>query len=754
VFRPLKLADNSAVSATLGTENALVGDYLGYLDHPGHRRRHGRGRALLVGALTVLTCLTLAGATAKPVDDSPAYRIEGMSEVPSPPTGPSWAPAPVTADGLTMAATAGRTDFALHTTSGDKIFLPGVNLGSTTPGHQPGELSVTRDDYRSWFAAMSWLGIRVLRIYTIHPPAFYDELAAHNIGHPDRPLYLMQGVYLPDESYVEKGDLFDPAVTTAFQEELRDASAAVSGNLARTPVRGRAGGTWGTDVTPWLVAWIIGLEFDLYATHTSDQRNADAPAVAGTYFRSTPEASPTERWLAARMDELAGFEAARGVSTPLAFVNWPTTDPLTHPDEPLDQEDLVDLDANHVRPTAAWPAGTFASYHAYPYYPDFQRHEKALQNFGYAGRADPYAGYLTSLKRHHADMPTMITEFGVPSSVGSAHNGPLGRSQGDHSERGAMQVDAELLRLIRDVGLAGGLLFAWTDEWFKFTWNTREHQDGERRQLWHDPLTNEQHFGLVAMDAAGQPDAPVQTLLDQPEGRPATMVTATVDESYLHLRVTVGDSAPSTLTLGFDVLPEMTGAPAPGSGDRRADAAFVLDLAARKGQAYLRTELDPMPLDYPVPAADRAPAPAGWAAFQLVVNRALTVPTTGEKLPAELLDTGVLRHGPWQPGAKDSDSRALWHRAGDDLVVRVPWAMLGFADPSAHRVAVPSGGGQGRVAELTTQVSPGVAVTVSATGTDQATATVTWPSWQRAYFDERLKDGADLFRDALADVTP
>jgi hypothetical protein len=80
--------------------------------------------------------------------------------------------------------------------------------------------------------------------------------------------------------------------------------------------------------------------------------------------------------------------------------------------------------------------------------------------------------------------------------------------------------------------------------------------------------------------------------------------------------------------------------------------------------------------------------------------------------------------------------------------------MLGFADPSAHRVAVPRSTGAGQVAELTMQVSPGVAVTVSATGTTQATGVATWDDWQRVHWNERLKDGADLFRDALTDVTP
>ena len=141
-----------------------------------------------------------------------------------------------------------------------------------------------------------------------------------------------------------------------------------------------------------------------------------------------------------------------------------------------------------------------------------------------------------------------------------------------------MRIDAELLRLIRDQGLAGGFLFGWADEWFKFTWNTIEHQDGERRQLWHDPLTNEQHFGLLAMDAAGPPDAASQRTCSTPSGGwPVRRATARVDESYVHLRIGLGDSPPSALTLGFDVLPGLVGNAPPGALDRMADAAFALE---------------------------------------------------------------------------------------------------------------------------------------------------------------------------------
>ncbi|GAB1644170.1 hypothetical protein [Krasilnikovia sp. MM14-A1259] len=643
----------------------------------------------------------------------------------------------MTAGGLVALAQAGARGFALHTAGGDRGFLPGVNLGSTNPGFQPGELAITVADYRAWFSAMGQLGVRVVRNYTIHPPAFYTELAAYNTAHRDRPLYLIQGVYLPDESYIEKENLYDPAVTQAFTTELRDASAAVSGNFTRAPTPGHASGTWNTDVSRWLAGWIIGVEWDPNATSASDRKNSRAPAHHGRYFTNTPQASATERWLAARMDELATDEAGHGRTEPIAFANWPTADPLHHPAEPLEQEDLVGVDANHVQPTAAWPGGTFASYHAYPYYPDFQRYE-------FPGRPDPYAAYLAALRKHHAGMPVVISEFGVPSSIGTAHAGPLGRGQGDHSEQEAMRIDADVLRVIRKQGMAGGFVFAWADEWFKKTWNTVNHQlPADRRQLWHDPMTNEQYFGILATDPTGPPEQPEQTLLDSPTGVPARKVTARRDESFLWLRITLADLAPTRLTIGLDVLPQLTGDPPPGGLDRRPDTALTLDLSARTGQAWIRSQLDPLQTDWPVPDNERPEAPPGWHAYQLITNRPLYVPTLDRVLPAELFDAGRLRYGGLNPAEPGADSRALWVRDGADLTVRVPWALAGFSDPSSLQVLTPHG------RDPVSTTSPGVTPILSVDHIDQTAGWFRWQQWQRVYHTERLKPGADQLQRAF-----
>lgn len=687
-----------------------------------------RTRLLTPALTTLLTASLLSACTAGDPLGTPPAQAGG--------TGTSWAPAPVDVDGLTSLASADADGFRLHTAAGDRAFLPGMNLGSTTPLHQPGELAIAAADYRRWLAGMGAMGVRAVRVYTIHPPAFYDELAAYNRAHPRAPLYLVQGVYLPDESYVEPGGtLYDAAVDHAFAQELLDASAAVHGDLQRDPAPGHASGTWRTDVSAWLAAWVVGVEWDPAGVRRTDTRFADAPYTPGRYFAATPAATATERWLAGHLDALAAAESARGVSVPLAFANWPTADPLTHPDEPSPQEDSVGVDADHVLPTRAWPGGTFANFHAYPYFPDFLRHEERLRATRVDGAPDAYAGYLAALDEHFTRMPVMVTEFGVPSSLGSAHAGTVGRDQGGHGEAEAMAIDAALLRVVREQGMAGGFVFSWTDEWFKRTWNTQAHQlPAERRQLWHDPLTNEQWFGVVATDSARVPDSARELV---PEEGPLSYVLAEADASYLHLDLAVRGELPARLTVEADTVP----------GPETADHRIVLDLAAGTGQAWVRAGLDPVRLDATSPGDLPPDAAEEWHRYRLLTNRTLRL--HGRPLPAEHQEVGALVEGDWDPAAEDYDSRATWQvldRDGADDVVRlrVPWPMLGLADPSS-RTALGEG-------------VPAAAVPVDGLGltfdADGATTsmTYTWPTWNHVEHTERVKDGAEVLAEAFRDA--
>jgi hypothetical protein len=664
--------------------------------------------------------------------------------------GPSWAASVRELGGLRAIATAAPDGYSLFTAHGTVHFLPGMDLGATTPGHQPGELAITLGDYQRWLEEMGSLGVRAVRTYTIHPPAFYQALAAYDSAHPADPTYLVQGVYLPNDLYLSNQDLYDPAATTTFRQELRDAVAAVHGTLARPPRPGFASGRWNTDVSQWVAGWIIGVEWDPFATAATNRKNPHAPAVPGRYFHSTADASPAERWITARMNDIATDIAATGWTAPVAFANWPTADPLRHPNEPNPQEDMVGIDAAHVLPTRDWPGGTFASFHVYPYYPDFLQYQPSLQRYVINGRADPYAAYLHDLLAHFkGTMPVMITEFGVPSSLGSAHNGTLGRSQGGHPEQQAMAIDAKLLLMMSQLGMAGGFVFEWTDEWYKRTWNTQSHQDpADRLQLWHDQFTNEQYFGVVATDPL--PLGPAATIYQATAGSDLRKVTSWQDASWIHLSVSFARLPRRGVTIGLDTISSVTGSPPPGSTDHRADQALILDLARRTGQAWVRERLDPDQIDYaPIPSGARSAPRDGWRPLLLVTDRPWTLPVTHRSTSMQFYDVGLLRYGDWNPVAPDYNSMALWQVRGTDLDIRIPWAMAGLSDPSSHQALIPLG-----VSTEKSVTIGGIGLTIADDdGPGVQAGTIRWPNWETVRYTERIKPGISALQEAFATVS-
>ncbi|MGI8885983.1 MAG: hypothetical protein ACR2G9_03620 [Gaiellaceae bacterium] len=191
-------------------------------------------------------------------------------------------------------------------------------------------------------------------------------------------------------------------MTNGFRSEIRDAVAVVHGN-ANLPLRhGHAGGRYRSNVSRWLLAWSLGIEWDQFAVASTDRMNRGRHPYRGQYVRSQRGSTPMESRVASMLDWCAALEAKRGWSRPLTFTNWVTADPLQHAYEPLPKEDMVSIDATHLAATKRWPGGFFASYHVYPYYPDFLRRTPAYQLYRrpWNGKLDPYAGYL------HAYAPT------------------------------------------------------------------------------------------------------------------------------------------------------------------------------------------------------------------------------------------------------------------------------------------------------------------------------------------------------------
>jgi hypothetical protein len=596
-----------------------------------------------------------------------------------------------------------------HNKVWEPLFLQGVNLGAAMPGYYPGDLAINKETYLRWFGMMTEMGSNVVRVYTIHPPHFYEALVEYNRSNRDRPLYLIQGVWSPEELLAETRDAYDPQITELFHQEISDAVGAVYGDVTLEPSPGKASGKFSANAGSYLLGWHIGTEWDPQMVVDTNEHYAETARYAGAYFQATPEASPFESWLAELLDLTASLEHQRGYQHPIAFTNWVTTDPLDHPGEPTLEEDMVSVNAAHIEPID-WEAGYYASYHVYPYYPDLFRFDESLREVvNTSGEADPYQTYLRRLKAYHADMPVIIAEFGVPSSWGIGHTEWLGRDQGGHNEKQQGEIAAGLFEAIVEEELAGAILFAWHDEWFKKTWNTMRYEEpADRRAYWLNVLSNEQNFGLIGMYASksdailidGKSDdwdklnngEKTQLLQD---GIAMKQLWVAHDEAYVYVRGVLNrpfNSAEETIYIGIDTLPGGN-RHAEELGDKRLDEgleALIILGPEGQGEIKIASNYDFHTRLYgkqyrmlPVQEEEMKDDSGLFYAWKLAVGLLMEPPYTKVHHPFEEVTAGKLIRGTTDPSKGDYDSLASWNTKGNEIELRIPWGLLGYSDPSS-----------------------------------------------------------------------
>jgi len=378
-----------------------------------------------------------------------------------------------------------------------EVFVKGMNMGVALPGKWPGEFSATREQYLEWFIMIGQMNANTIRTYTILPPEFYSALAYYNLRFENRKLWLMQGVWAdepPEENYG------DPGYTRAFLAEIKDAVDAIHGNLVRAPEPGHAHGVYSADVSRYTIGWALGREWEPEAVATTNKN--DSIDLPYGLFIDLLEGNPMERWLAGVMEFTARYETQTyQAQRPISFINWLTLDPMYHNRE-LGVDDQETVDIEKFSHTHLFKPGLFASYHVYPYYPDYIFLEDKYTNTrNHRDEIDNFYAYLLDLKRHQAGMPLVIAEYGVPTSRGNSHYTPYGYHHGGYSEAGQAEMAVLMTENIHRSGCAGALWFAWIDEWFKQNWLVMELENPlEQRKKWLNVENPEQMYGVIALE--------------------------------------------------------------------------------------------------------------------------------------------------------------------------------------------------------------------------------------------------------------
>ena len=385
----------------------------------------------------------------------------------------------------------------------EEIFLNGVNLGAASAGNYPGEFGIDKETYLRRFGYINDMNVQVIRVYVNQMLEFYQALLEFN-SKAERPLWLIHGVYANEDLIAEYGNAFAEEFRQSFLLDIRNAVDMIHGSAEIEKLPGNAGGSYTADVSRWVIGWILGIEWSADFVNNTNAAEVDKTAFSGAYVHAE-NAPPFEIFLAEAAETVIARDLEYGTQRPVALCNWCTTDPLDHPNEPSpEMEDRATVDPEHICATDAFQAGFFASYHVYPYYPEFLSYDsKYLQG----ENPDPYLQYLKESKNHHT-MPVLISEYGIPASRGIAHKYVVtGMSQGHVSEKQQAEWLIALNRDIREAGCAGGLIFTWQDEWFKRNWNTMDYELADRRPFWYNAQCPEECFGLLALEpgAASRP---------------------------------------------------------------------------------------------------------------------------------------------------------------------------------------------------------------------------------------------------------
>jgi hypothetical protein len=632
---------------------------------------------------------------------------------------------------MTVAARTVGERFEIRDATGRWVpfYIQGVNLGVALPGRFPSEFPTDSALYAGWLDTLSAMHANALRVYTILPPSFYRALRGWNLGHPGRTLWLVHGVWteLPPEH-----DFDDPTWKQAFRGEMQRVVDVVHGSVELPTRAGHAAGHYDADVSRWTLAYIIGREWEPYAVAAFDSAHPGEQTYAGRYL-AAERAPAMDAWMAAQCDYMLAYEADQwNALRPIAYTSWPTLDPLTHPTEAggaeerlwrgragrpavgqkLEYEnDAIGLDATLVHPTARNPAGWFASYHAYPYYPDFLLYDPGYNQARSREGPSNYFGYLADLRRHYAGIPLVISEYGVPSSRGNAHLQPQGWSHGGHDEQAMAAIDARLTREIRESGAAGAIVFAWMDEWFKRNWAVMDFEvPAERTRLWHNVMDAEQNYGILGEYAGDTATRPV--LGGEParwralreiasaEG-PLRGLRAGSDASYLYLSLEMPPGpvrwTADGIALALDTYLIERGQTVLPEGGMRSEVGFeyLIDLRGPEDAALrILPSYNPYAGEAAILHGDdfgqfyRRPVTIGVQAdgqfdpMFVITNRA-RFGRDGTFYPAQGYDRGRLRFG-----RESASTMADWYAdsAAGLIEIRLAWGLLNVTDPSSRTI--------------------------------------------------------------------
>ncbi len=673
-------------------------------------------------------------------------------------------------DGISFVSKVDGRDFLIYRNSKfEQKFLTGVNIGAAKPGYFPGELAITKQEYLRWFDYIYEMNSDVIRVYTTMMPAFYDALYEFN-QNKDKPLYVMQGLWMNEDTSGALGDAYanDEQIVNEMINGGIDLVDIFHGNATLDQKSGVAYGAYSNDVSKYIIGWILGVEWSPDFVVSTNSNNPTKTSYAGDYLMTIPQASPFEVFLAEFGDAIVSYEMETyQMMRPVSYTNWLTTDPLSHPNEPFFNDDLVSVDTENIKATEAFIPGMFASYHIYPYYPEFMNYSDNYREFiDENDQINTYKAYLRDLFQYHT-MPILVAEFGIPASRGKAHEAKYsGYNQGNVTEQMQGEFLSALLEDIYDENYMGGLVFAWQDEWFKRTWNTLDFDLSHRRPFWSNVQTNEQMFGLMGFEPGSverifYPDGNFEEWNEitpvYSDDQIDLSIQSDVRYLYLYINATDFDFDSEKLYIPIHTIANQGNDHLMNSNiSFSEDADFLIEIDGQENSRitvdayydtfyYFNSELYnylPVNVDY------HNKNSGIFNSMLLALSRQIYLPVDQVTMPFDSYETGRLHYGNGNPQSDSYDSLSDFYINDHQIEIQIPWALLNISDPSSKMQLGDFYAFDGFESIPIKNLDIGAAIVSSPSDVTLIQMNAyTWDTWNIPIYHERLKQSYYILQD-------
>lgn len=574
----------------------------------------------------------------------------------------------------------------------EEFEIKGIDMGVGIPGHFATEYAIEKEDYLRWFKYIQEMGANTIRVYTILGTEFYDAVYEYNINN-ENPLYIIHGLWVNDYVQNSHVDAYDDIFVGQILDDSKDLVDVIHGRKKLSLGRGLGTGTYNKDISKWVIGYILGVEWEDVTVEFTNMSHKDLNSYQGKYIQTTDEASPFETMLAIVGDRIIEYETKKyNHQTLVAFSNWATTDPFDYNDAITKYfKKIAKVDVEHLKFTNEVKTGTFASYHIYPYYPDYYRLDEK-----YKDSTNTYRDYLTNINNYHT-IPVIISEFGVSTGRGMAQRERNNnRNQGFMSEQDQGEAIVSMYNDIMDAGCAGSVIFTWQDEWFKRTWNTMHAIDLTKTPYWSDYQTNEQYFGLLSFDP-GEKESISYVDGDTKEWKEKDKVSVNkdlslsmkYDEKFIYFKVKRKNN--EKIYIPLDITPK-SGSNTMDNLKFNKDVDFVIVIDGEENSRVLVQEYyDCFKAMFSneiytknIYSKENKPKKNSnkFNKINLVLQMQTEIVYEINKILPEIYETGKLLHGNANPTSKEFNSLADFNINGDEIEIKIPWQLLNFSNPS------------------------------------------------------------------------